>query len=526
MPAVSRYSAQVFLLATLFAALPAAAQQQIYNVTINLGTGNGTVTYQEVVTQVTCVADAKYTYHYTRINDGSFVYHPVSASQISIAGTFTLINGSPGAIPKSNCPANRIIGVPIRLLRQNYQIYVYGQTNGLNGMAAAYVPGTFGYINPKYVVADVLYAPPGSKSSAVYTSSTTVSNTTSLTNTFTSSTTVTDSTTTLAGAPNPDPSKVFMWLNGSIMSTYSTTETQQSQNSASQTLSRTTTNGLSVPGPQSDYIGLDHDYDIIEVWINPVLLFTVYNTGIAGETQIVWWGYGSSGLDTTAPIDIWPIQVGCLNGDFPQTDSACATPLNKFQRPWAANENWPSGQGPGLTQSDLNNILAADPWGKCTPNDPIGSTACPTYSAGFLLTNFSLSDQTQVPYTQPLPGGQPGAYSHGVSTTNSQTQGSTTTVTYSQTWGYEIDQSGSGFLSAFSSKLSFAQTLTWSYAYSTSLTVSGTKSGTANVTSPACVGNPCNPSYPPAAPTFGNATAFDIFIDSRFGTFAFLPSAY
>jgi len=73
MPTITRYSAQVFLLATLLAALPAAAQQQIYNVTINLGTGNGTVTYQEIVTPVTCVADAKYTYHYTRINDGSFV---------------------------------------------------------------------------------------------------------------------------------------------------------------------------------------------------------------------------------------------------------------------------------------------------------------------------------------------------------------------------------------------------------------------------------------------------------------------
>jgi hypothetical protein len=435
-----------------------------------------------------------------------------------------MISGSPGKLYQSNCPANGIIGQPLKLLRQSYQIYVYGKTDGLNGMAAVYVPGTFGYINPKYVVSDVLYAPPGSKSSAVYTSSTTVSNTTSLTNTFTSGTTVTDSTTTLAGAPNPDPSKVFMWLNGSITSTYSSTETQQSQTSGSQTLSRTTSNGLSVPGPASDYVGLDHDYDIIEVWINPVLLFTVYSTTMTGQTQVVWWGYGSSGLDTTAPIDIWPIPVGCLNGDFPQTESACTPALNAFQRPWAANENWPSGLGPGLTQSDLNNILAADPWGRCTPNDPIGSTACPTYTTGFLLTNFSLSDQTQVPYTQPLPGGQPGAYSHGVSTTNAQTQGSSTTVTYSQTWGYEFDQVGTGFLSAFSSKLSFAQTLTWSYAYSNSLTVSGTKTGQANVTSPACVGNPCNPSYPPAAPTFGTATAFDIFVDGRFGTFAFLPA--
>lgn len=525
MSAVTRYSAHLFFLVTLLTTLPATATQQVYNVTINLGSGKGTVTYQELVNQLTCTADAKYTYSYTQIIDEGFVYTGTAPST-SMNGTFTLTSGSPGHIAKSNCPANGIIGHPLTLLQQNYQIYVYAQTTGENGMAAAYVPGTFGYVNPKYVVADVLYAPPGSKSSAVYTNSTTVSNTTSLTNTFTSSTSVSDSTTTLAGAPNPNPSTIFMWLNGSIMSTYGTTETQQSQNSSSQTITRTTSNGLSVPGPQSDYIGLDHDYDTIEVWINPVLLFTVYSTTLAGETQVAWWGYGSSGLDTTAPIDIWPIQVGCLNGDYPQTETACATPLKQFQRPWAANENWPSGEGPGLTQADLNNILAADPWGKCTPNDPIGSTACPTYSAGFLLTNFSLSDQTQVPYSQPLPGYQPATYNHAVNTTNAQTQGSTTTVTYSQTWGYEFDEVGSGFLSAFSSKLSFSQTLTWSYAYSDTLTVSGTKTGQVNVTSPACVGNPCNPPYPPSAETFGTATAFDLFIDSRFGTFAFLPSAY
>ena len=281
-----------------------------------------------------------------------------------------------------------------------------------------------------------------------------------------------------------------------------------------------------MPGPASDYIGLDHDYDLIEVWINPVMLFTVYNTTIAGETKIGWWGYGSSALDPTAPIDIWSIPAGCLNGDFAQTLSACAAPLGAFQRTWAASENWPSGQGPGLTQTDLNNILAADPWGRCTPNDPVGSTACPTYSTGFLFPNFSLSDQTELPYVQPLPGGQPAPHSYSVSTTNAQTQGSSTTVTNSQTYGYEDAVARTGFLSAFSSTLSFSQTITTSYSYNATLSTTNTTTGTANITGPACVGNPCNPSYPPSPITFGTANAFDVFIDARFGTFAFLPAAY
>ena len=513
----------MLFLAAILVPNPSAAQQQIFNESINLGTGNGTVSYQRIVTLETCIVAAKFTYHYTLTQDGGFVYHPAAGGQISIAGFFNIISGSPGPLPESHCPANTnsTSAHLTPLLEKNYQVYIYLKNGGIN---AAYVPGTFGYINPKYVVASVLYAPPGSKSTAVYTNSTTVSSTISITQTFISSTTVSSSTQTLSGIPSP--TGVLAWFNGTSTTTSSTTETQQSQTTDSVTTTLTTSNGLTVPGAVSDYVGLDHDYDLIKVWINPVLLFTVYNTSIAGETNIGWWGYGSSALDPTAPVDIWDIPVGCLNGDFPQTDSACAAPLGAFARSWAANENWPSGEGPGLTQSDLNNILAVDPWGKCTPNNPVGSTACPTYSTGFVLPNFSLSDQSQLPYIQPLPGGQPAPHSYGVSTTNAATNTSETKETSSQTWGYEDAQVGTGFLSAFKSTLSFSQTLTSSYEFSIALTKSSVMTGTANIIGPACVGNPCNPSYPPNSITFGTGTAFDVFVDGRFGTFAFLPAAY
>lgn len=509
----------VFVVTVAFTAVPAVAQI-IYHESINLGV-NGTVNYLNALTNPspTCYTNNGKTKVTYQINTYySYVYVPPSGSQVSIPGSFHHISGSPGAIRGSTCPANQSGGT-ITFLAKNYQIYVY--TGGLN---AAYVPGTFGYINPKYIVASVIYAPPGSRSTAVYTNSTSVSNTTTISSSFTSSTTVSSSTQTLSGVPTP--TGVFAWINGTSKNTSSTTETQQSQNSSSVTATMATSNGLTAPGPASDYVGVDHDYDLIKVWINPVMLFTVYNTGLSGETKIGWWGYGTSALDTTAPVDIWSIPVGCLNGDFPETESACAPALQAFQRPWANNENWPSGQGPGLTQTDLNTILSADPWGKCTPNDPVVSTACPTYTSGFVLPNFSLSNQSELPYTQPLPGGQPSTNSYGVSTTNAATQTSGSTVTNSQTFGYEIAQTGTGFFSGFSSTLSFAQTLTWSYAYSTSLTTSNTMTGTANITGPACVGNPCNPSYPPSSLTFGTAAAFDVFVDARFGTFAFVPAAY
>jgi hypothetical protein len=511
----------LLVLAAALTALPAAAQTITFNESISVA-GGGTLDYQLIQVTRPCTYDnGKLKSSYEADTYGSFVYIPAGGGNVPIPGSYEVLQG--GA-QSGTCPRDTQWSGHINYLAKTSQVYIYPSSNGVTP-SAAYVTGTFGYINPKYVVVSVFYAPPGSKSTAVYTNSNTVSSTTSLTNTFTSSITVTSSVSTLSGTPTP--TGVIGWVNGTATSTSSTTLTQTSQNSSSVTAALTTTNGLTLPGPASDYVGLDHDYDQIEVWINPVLLFTVYDTTLSGETNIGWWGYGYSALDPTAPVDLWYIPVGCLNGDEPATASACAPPLKAFQRTWAASENWPTGQGPGLTATDLNNILAADPWGECKPGSAIGSSACPTYSTpGFLLPNFSLSDQSEIPYMQPQPGDQPATHPYGVSTTNSTTESSGTTETYSQTWGYELADKGTGFLTGFSDSLSESQTLTWSYSYNTSLTTSGTMTGTANITGPACVGSPCDPSYPPASQTFGTATTFNIFTDSRFGTFAFVPSSY
>lgn len=488
--------------------------------TIPLSTGY--VSYYSVYTPKTCVVRGKYTYHYDLTNVSQFVYNPPSGGQIPINDasgfpiSFSITQASPGP-NYPPCPTNGVHGPPGTLLDHNYQVYVYADNNSLS-IKADYASGTFGYINPKYVVTDVRYAPPGSKSTAVYTNSTTVSSTLGLSSTFSTSYTVATSVTVPISA----------FFDGQGTNSYSSTLTQQSTNGYSTTLTRTDTNILTTPGPASDYIGLDHSYDMIDVWINPVMLFSVYRTNVAGETSVGFFGYGSSALDPTAPIDIWPIPAGCLNGDFAQTDTACSTPLNQFARTWAANEVWPSGQGPGLTQTDLNNILAADPWGSCTHNSIQGSVACPTYSTpGFVLANFSLSDQQNITYIQPAPGGQPSGYSHGVSTTSAATNTSQLTNTQSQTWGYEQHFQGGTFLSDFIFDSKEQYTISSSYTFNSSLTRSGTTTGTANITGPACVGNPCNPSYPPSPDTlYGTAVSFDLFIDARFGTFVFLPSAY
>jgi hypothetical protein len=383
--------------------------------------------------------------------------------------------------------------------------------------------GVSGYINLKYVVADVIYSPPGSQSYVSYSNSTTVSNTLTVVNTITTSNTKV-SVTSVGG--------LFGYLGGSRTKTQSTTLTQQNQDTQSVTLSDTNTNTLAVYGPgngaqpndpcgalASDYIGLDHDCDTIRVWLNPVMLFTVYTDG-----EVVWNGYGSDANDPVAPIHIDDVKVGCLNGDLAQNSSVCSSFFGDIARTWAGGENWPSGQGPGLTAADLTNILSADPWGNCTPTSPIGSSACPTYSTpGFALLspNFYLSEQENIPYQQ---GGLQTTYT--VNSTQSSMQGQESTSTYSQTYGYESSFKGSGFFTGIGASFGSSQTITTSNEVNNQATQSGTFIGTAYITGPACTGYPCNPSYPPGSQYYGQATQFDIFTDQFYGTFAFVPSDY
>jgi hypothetical protein len=105
-------------------------------------------------------------------------------------------------------------------------------------------------------------------------------------------------------------------------------------------------------------------------------------------------------------------------------------------------------------------------------------------------------------------------------------QGQESKSSYSQMYGIEETFSGSLFITAFSATLSTSNTLTWQYEQNNTTTVSGTFSGMANITGPACTGDPCNPPYPPSTQTYGTATEFDIFQDTFFGTFAFLPAFY
>ena len=461
----------------------------------------------------------------TLSNPGPFI---LTIQSITVPAQYSQTNNCHGQIAANGSCTMTVTFAPTKQGTFNGNgIFIKSVANGINTSGEVVPNGTggpplTGYVNPKYVVVAVVYAPPGSNSFVDYTSSRLVSSTQNITATFIATTTVSSSVTS--------PGGLFGFLGGTRTTTTTNSLTQQAQDSSSVTASFTNTSSLQLFGPGTknncgpeagDFIGVDHNCDLIKVWINPVTLFTL--VGPAGS-NVQWNGYGYSELDPVAPIHIVDVLVGCLNGHLAASDSRCAPALGEFQRTWAGNENWPSGQGPGLTATDFNNILAADPWGNCAANAPIGSSACPTFKTpGFVLVppQFTISDQENIPYHQGSAG-----TGYSVSTTLSNTQGQESKTTIAQTIGIEDAFTGTDFLKGFGAKFSVMQTLSVAYEVQNSTTVSNTFTGMANIAGPACNGNPCNPPYPPSPQTYGEGTEFDIFVDNFFGTFAFVPSAY
>lgn len=452
-----------------------------------------------------------FVYHYTDTCQVGGFHFPIdhwNFSSFSYASSIAENIGIPGTtnFTHNKCTGANTRGPNVTYNGGGYSITITPQSGG---SVTATMTGVSGYINPKYVVVGVIYAPPGSKSSVNYTNSSTVSNTSSISATFKIGVTESTSTTT--------PGGIFGFLGGSETTTSSTSWSQEVQNSYEITVGKTTSLGMTVPGPANDYVGVDHDYDIIKVWVNPVMLFTN-----SADGSVFWKGYGLSTLDPVGVVDIVDVYAGCLNGDFAPSDSACSQATSSFQRAWAANENWPSGQGPALTQTDLNDILAADVYGQCKPSSPAGSSvACPAPS-----NQFTLTAPQDIPYLQPPPGGQPTTTTATVSYTNSSTVGLQFTTSFSQTYGVEDAFTGTDFLSGFAAKVSQSQTLTWTFVQNNKISSSSTSTATATITGPACNGNPCNPSYPPNPLTYGTALYFDLYQDNFFGTFLVVPAVY
>ena len=281
-------------------------------------------------------------------------------------------------------------------------------------------------------------------------------------------------------------------------------------------MSSTTTWSKTIPGPASDYVGIDHRYDVIWLWLNPLLNFSV-PSGSGGA--ITWTGY-SFDTDDVSEMDIYGVYLGWLTGQL-STPGPGTNDLTPLQRAWAGlpsnGQSWPTGTTPALTASDFAQIAQADPFYSSSY-----TVTVPTSPAGNLTTSdgrYTLTGNQTIDYEQPSPGGSPLSQSLFESTTLTQTQGqgasTKSVVGYSMQNKFSLTAFGNTWTHDTTNSTSLTLFNQWS---KTNSQVTG-ETATGVVKGPACtvVNNLCSPVYT-------GPTEFSVFQDNVFGTYMFYPT--
>jgi hypothetical protein len=366
-----------------------------------------------------------------------------------------------------------------------------------------------GFINPKYIIVGITYAPPGPSSFVTYTGTTSVGNTTTINSSFSSD--VGFSVSVKAGISG-------FGAGGSVTVTSSTDYTQGSNSSTTATISKLTSLAYKTMGTGNAFSPVDHDYDTIWLWLNPVVLLSYTPATSKTPAGITWNGYG---FDTSDPSgetqpDVYPVQVGWLNGDFGTSTSID----NILARSWVSpGMTWPTGEGPGLNSTDIANIIAADPL--TNPDYTLLNSFPSTTSDGRFTIMSGSNSPNPIPYTQAGPGNGGGlttAYSTTQTDTQSVAKG--TSNTFKQAFGLQEVFGGSIFGIGLTTTLNQTDTLTWTNSWLNTLTTTTTLQDALSVTGPNCPAappGPCNPVY--AGPG-----QFLVYQDNQYGTFLFFPS--
>jgi hypothetical protein len=353
-----------------------------------------------------------------------------------------------------------------------------------------------GFVEPKYVVLTVTYAPPGSASSVTYSNSTLLGTSSMISNSFTNGVNVTASITTGFS---------FFGLFGSSITTTSTAQlSQESDTSSSVALNETTNMSTTIRGPASSAVGLDHDEDIIWIWLNPAIGLKIDNTG----TNFTWTGYAFDQNDPAGTTDIIGIPVKYLNGHAPMPSNIA----DVLARRWAPRTLCTSAdpacgldgtKDPGLDAVDLAAILRADPFSKTSYVINIPSGGSCTADGRFCRTT-----NPNLQYSPPPPGGQPVTQTFSIQHQTTAAQGQGATDTRSVSIGTQGNIAGSFFVS-LGAKLSVADTLTWTNKWNAMSSSQVGQMAAASITGPSSADNYTGP------------VEFDIFQDNIYGTFMF-----
>jgi hypothetical protein len=355
-----------------------------------------------------------------------------------------------------------------------------------------------GFVNPKYVVVSVEYAPPGTSSSATYGNNTVVGSSVSEKDSFSTQATHSVSLSLGVGIPGFTRTKT---------QTNSSSYTQEQDTSYSLAVSQTSSLETGVNGVETP-AGTNHDYDIIRVWFNPIFTYAV----VDNSSQVTWTGLGYDLNDTDAYpyMELVDVKMGCLNGDIPSTDTNCSYFFGRAARTWALSNV--DGSGPELTgngaacvpgsESDICHILAADPF-----SDPNYTFTFP--SGGYTTTDGRFTACHDNPNCTQTISCVPGTftnYSQGYSVTATQDQ--TAVYKYTQTFAVEDQFKGTNFMTTLGADLQNQTTLSWTHQFTQSTNNSQ--------------GQTASFAIQPSS-NYPGPQGFDVYQDNLFGTFVFRP---
>ena len=475
-----------FALLTLMAGVASA---QTYNATISAP--GGTLSYTATATAGNCGSGGFHVIFYQRIVYSNFSY-TVSGTTYPLTGTDTaiLIVESGGG---TNCITN---SDPPVTLKTPIDEIVFTPTPNNNGAApylcnqncadgsAAPAPGLTGWVNPKYKIVGIAYTVPGEQSYVQYTDTTMMGTSSSTSSSF--STNVASSLEICGGAGiGSGTSKIGTTVCG----TYSNGFDQESDTSSSFAVNQSTSfinQWFPLTGP-----ALDHGNDVIYVWVNPQVWYTMYTTDPTGPTPLYWNGYTYDPTDDSNNMEVLPLRLSWL-----QNPSEIPSGIQgRLLRAWAPNNT--DGTGPAITNQDLLNIAAADPFSNPNYVVTIGSDGKTTTDKRFTQTTNG-----ELFYLQ----GFDNTYNWVYTTTDTEGQGGK--ATYSEGFAIEVKNSA-GFIGGLSYDWKESTTFTWVDQWNVLMTQMMTQMNSVSIHG--------------WTPPYTGPDEFNIYQDNVYGTFMVAP---
>jgi hypothetical protein len=367
---------------------------------------------------------------------------------------------------------------------------------------------------PAYQVTSIIYAPPGNKSSAGFTDTTTNGTTTTLGSSFADSNTITFT-----------EGFSFLGFGGSVSQSFGTSATLTNSNAFTETFSDAT--GVTNQSNSGNPNAINHNEDLFLIWLNPQITVeqngstpVSYSMGIQGSvlpdileifanTMVP----NASGF-TTVPATWLNHQTDPATGL--QTPGLAAICANVIQAEYAANICTLADQC-GCVPSDFAPILALDPLlGYSGTTSPLNANISSATNCGSLPIAVSGSNCRYVPVpsspgsnlqeVQTLSGPESQGGNNNCNPFTQQENTSTTQIyggTVGESTGFSFKAGSPGF------SVTNANTLTWTQSQSTGTASGSGSSQTVNLCSA----------------TVGCGEDIAIYEDTIFHTFVFQQPA-